>query len=213
VTREKEDGTLDLLLTTPITSRYYIWGKLRGLVAFVLPLVAVPVVSAFLFIAHDLIRWLAGRDNNFQWIVFPEALIMMPAMLIIVCAFAAILGMQMSLRCRTTVRAVMSSVGIIVGACAAMGWCGFSILDKSGITGELAVGVGTFSPFTLLTILIDPQQFAGSAFGRTASDPGGARVVAFVVCLVALALYALGIWSMYRSMVKNFDMTIRRQSR
>ena len=35
VTREKEDGTLDLLLSTPITSRYYIWGKLRGLVSFV----------------------------------------------------------------------------------------------------------------------------------------------------------------------------------
>jgi ABC-type Na+ efflux pump permease subunit len=45
VTREKEDGSLDLLLTTPITSRYYIWGKLRGLVSYVLPLVAVPVSS------------------------------------------------------------------------------------------------------------------------------------------------------------------------
>jgi len=30
VTREKEDGTLDLLLSTPITSRYYIWGKCAG---------------------------------------------------------------------------------------------------------------------------------------------------------------------------------------
>ncbi len=92
VTREKEDGTLDLLLTTPITSRYYIWGKLRGLVAFVLPLVAVPVASAFLFIAHDLIRWLAERDGSFQWIVFPEALIMMPAMLIIVCGVCGNIG-------------------------------------------------------------------------------------------------------------------------
>ena len=73
VTREKEDGTLDLLLSTPITSRYYIWGKLRGLVAFVLPLVAVPVISCLLFIAHDLLRWLAGGESDFQWIVFPEA--------------------------------------------------------------------------------------------------------------------------------------------
>ncbi len=81
------------------------------------------------------------------------------------------------------------------------------------MTAELAVGVGTFSPFTLLTILIDPQQFAGPAFSGPQSDPSGARVVAFVVCVVALALYSLGIWSMYRSMVKNFDMTIRRQSR
>lgn len=178
-----------------------------------LPLVAVPVASAFLFIGHDLIRWLAGRDSSFQWIVFPEALVMMPAMLIIVCAFAAILGMQMSLRCRTTVRAVMSSVGIVVGTCAALGWCGFSILDHGGMQSDLAVGIGTFSPFTLLTILIDPYQFAGSAFSPSAGDPATARTVAFVTCVVAIALYAVGIWSMYKSMVKNFDMTIRRQSR
>ncbi|MGA2442916.1 MAG: ABC transporter permease subunit [Tepidisphaeraceae bacterium] len=215
VTREKEDGTLDLLLSTPITSRYYIWGKLRGLVAFVLPLLAVPVASSLLFIVHDLVRWLAARDNNFQWIVFPEAMLTMPAMLIIVCAFAAILGMQMSLRCRTTVRAVMSSVGIIVGACAALGWCGYQVL-QSNTPPELAAAIGAFSPFTLLTILIDPYQFAGNGFNPnagTSCDPAGVRVAAFLVCAVAIAAYAMGIWSMYKSMVKNFDMTIRRQSR
>jgi ABC-type transport system involved in multi-copper enzyme maturation permease subunit len=215
VTREKEDGTLDLLLSTPITSRYYIWGKLRGLVAFVLPLVAVPVASSFLFIAHDLVRWLVARDNNFQWIVFPEAMLTMPAMLIIVCAFAAILGMQMSLRCRTTVRAVMSSVGIVVGACAALGWCGYSVL-QSNTSPELSAAIGAFSPFTLLTILIDPYQFAGNGFNKNAGtsyDPSGDRVAAFVVCAVAIAAYAMGIFSMYKSMVRNFDMTIRRQSR
>ena len=57
VTREKEDGTLDLLLTTPITSRYYIWGKLRGLVWFVLPLVAVPVASVTVFVLYDMLRF------------------------------------------------------------------------------------------------------------------------------------------------------------
>jgi ABC-type transport system involved in multi-copper enzyme maturation permease subunit len=216
VTREKEDGTLDLLLSTPITSRYYIWGKLRGLVAFVLPLVAVPVASIFIFIAHDIFRWIGGRDTSFNWIVFPEALITVPAMLIIVSAFAAILGMQMSLRCRTTVRAVMSSVGILVGACAGLGWCGFAILNQSSMNSELAVGIGSFSPFTLLAILINPYSYGGDAFQRSAGanfDPSGARIMAFIVCLVALGAYALGIWSMYKSMVKNFDMTIRRQSR
>ena len=55
VTREKEDGTLDLLLSSPITSRYYIWGKLRGLVSFVLPLVAVPVASVLMFVIYDVV--------------------------------------------------------------------------------------------------------------------------------------------------------------
>ena len=123
VTREKEDGTLDLLLSTPITSRYYIWGKLRGLVSFVLPLIAVPVAQR-----GDLRRLRSasassaiGTIRNFQWIVFPEAIVLLPAMLVIVVAFAAILGMQMSLRCRKTVMAVMISLGIVVGICAAHG--------------------------------------------------------------------------------------------
>src|SRR5687767_8359373 len=93
VTREKEDGSLDLLLSTPITSRYYIWGKLRGLVSFVLPLVAVPVASVFFFIVYDCFRIIRGDDFAFRWIVFPEAVLVMPATLIIVAAFASILGM------------------------------------------------------------------------------------------------------------------------
>jgi hypothetical protein len=31
--------------------------------------------------------------------------------------------------------------------------------------------------------------------------------------MIAVAVYAAGIWTMYKSMVKNFDMTIRKQSR
>jgi ABC-type transport system involved in multi-copper enzyme maturation permease subunit len=215
VTREKEDGTLDLLLSTPITSRYYIWGKLRGLVAFVLPLIAVPFASCLIFIFHDLTRWLAEHDSSFQWIVFPEAILMMPAMLIIVCAFAAILGMQMSLRCRTTVRAVMSSIGIIVGACAGLGWCGYSVLN-SGVPPAMAAAIGALSPFTVLTILINPYQFGGDGFNASAGtnyDPVTSRLVAFIFCILAIAGYAAIIWSMYKSMVKNFDMTIRKQSR
>lgn len=214
VTREKEDGTLDILLTSPITSRYYIWGKLRGLVSFVLPLIMVPVASALIFIVYDLFRRINYWDDPaFHWIVLPEALILMPAMLIIVAAFGAIVGMQMSLRCRTTVVAVMSSVGIVVGLCAALGWCGYSVLGASG--NETGLVLGSFSPFTILMLQIDPYQFAGGLFGAgpTADDTTTPRMIMFVFTLVAVSAYTAVVWSMYRSMVKNFDMTIRRQSR
>ena len=84
------------------------------------------------------------------------------------------------------------------------------------MSSELGVAIGSFSPFTLLSILIDSVSLWRRSFPAHAGtnyDPSGARIVAFVVCLVALAIYALGIWSMYKAMVKNFDMTIRRQSR
>jgi hypothetical protein len=34
-----------------------------------------------------------------------------------------------------------------------------------------------------------------------------------IFVLVAVGAYSAVVWSMYKSMVKNFDMTIRRQSR
>ncbi len=214
VTREKEDGTLDLLLSTPITSRYYIWGKLRGLVSFILPLVAVPVASALFFVIYDLFRRFSGpHDAAFEWVVFPEALLILPATLVIVSAFAAIVGMQMSLRCRKTVVAVMSSVGIVVGLCAMLGFCGFQLL-QSNSAGGMGPVIGSFSPFTVMTMEIDPYDFAQGAFVR--SDPDGvfgARIWVLVVSVIAVAAYAGLVAAMYKSMVKNFDMTIRKQSR
>jgi ABC-type transport system involved in multi-copper enzyme maturation permease subunit len=213
VTREKEDGTLDLLLSSPITSRYYIWGKLRGLVAFVVPFIAVPVASVLIFVVHDMARWLFYGDHNFDWVCQPEALLIMPGTLIIVCAVAAILGMQMSLRCRTTVRAVMSSVGIIAGTCAALGWCGAKLIDQHSFDDSLNVAISSFSPFTLLALLIDPVGFGGHAFDPAFGNAGFARVLVMVIAIIAMAAYSLGVWQMYKSMVKNFDMTIRKQSR
>jgi hypothetical protein len=40
-----------------------------------------------------------------------------------------------------------------------------------------------------------------------------ARPVLFVFSYVAVGAYTLIVWSMYKSMVKNFDMTIRKQQR
>ena len=219
VTREKEDGSLDLLLATPITSRYYIWGKLRGLVSFVLPLVAVPVVSVLLFVVYDFYR-LAGTGaaaGAVAPIVFWEAVLVLPATFVIACAFAAILGMQMSLRCRTTVLAVMSSVGIVAGATGALGYCGYTLLNSSAAGDSLiALGMAAFSPFTLVTVLVNPQQFAGRVFDpfqATAGEIESARFVVFACAWIAVGVFAAVVWGMYMSMVKNFDMTIRKQSR
>jgi ABC-type Na+ efflux pump permease subunit len=210
VTREKEDGSLDLLLTTPITSRYYIWGKLSGLVGFVLPLVAVPVLSVLLFVIYDFFRVMSGGGNE-RWIAYPESMLILPAVLIIVAAFAAILGMHMSLRCRSTVMAVMSSVGIVVGICSLLGYCGYSLLNLRNGAGPIALVVGSFSPFTVLTVLINPYHFAEHAFDET--DALTNRLVIFFSSFVAVAAYTAIVWAMYKSMVKNFDMTIRKQSR
>jgi ABC-type transport system involved in multi-copper enzyme maturation permease subunit len=205
VTREKEDGTLDLLLSTPITSRYYIWGKLRGLVSFVLPLIAVPIVSIILFVIYDLFRKTPGHN----WTVFPEAVLILPATLIMVCAFAAILGMQMSLRCRKTVMAVMSSVGIVAGVCGGLWLCGINAAGSRDF-GPPGLAIGSFSPFTLMALLVNPADVAADSFKPNSETE--ARILVFFFGYAAAVVYAVVVWGMYKSMVRNFDMTIRKQA-
>jgi ABC-type Na+ efflux pump permease subunit len=212
VTREREDGTLDLLLTTPITSRYYLWGKLWGMVNFMLPLVAVPVISAAIFVVTDGFRWIVGRDPYVEWLVLPESVVLMPLVLVIVVAFATVIGMQMSLRNRTTVRAVMSSLGIVIGLLAMLGWCGQVTLDSR--TFQITSAVNAFSPLGVIAFLVYPDQFGGQVWDyNDPDDVFQSRIILIMFTLVAVTLYASAIWSLYKSMVKNFDMTIRRQSR
>lgn len=209
VTREKENGTLDLLLTTPITSRYYIWGKLRGLVQFVVPLIAVPTATVLLFVLADALSWMSGDAS--AWAVLPEGVVLVPAVLLVLSAFAAMVGMQMSLLCRTTVQAVMVSVGVVAGAIGLLGLCGERLLANTAGTSLLAVSLAAFSPVTVLLLCVDPYRWGGSAV--TPETLAQARLLITGCAAASLAVYAAVVHALYRSMVKNFDMTIRRQSR
>jgi len=77
--------------------------------------------------------------------------------------------------------------------------------------------VGAFSPFTAICMLISPAEFAPSAFGPasgffvTDAPQWVGRVVLVFSIFLAATTYCLIVWAMYRSMVKNFDMIIRRQ--
>ncbi|HVS72016.1 MAG TPA: ABC transporter permease subunit [Phycisphaerae bacterium] len=216
VTKERESQTLDLLLVTPITSRYYIWGKLRGLVSFMLPFAAVPTLTIALVVLCDLLRQATGHGGR-EWVVWPEVVVELPLLLTVMLAWACMLGLQLSLKWSRTIVAVMASVAVLAGICSVLGVCGFTAAAKLSGFG---IFVSAFSPYTALCMLVDPQQIAASAFG-----PGGTfdptnpdapplaigRGLMFVSVLVAAVTYCLIVWAMYRSMVKNFDMIIRRQ--
>src|SRR2546423_4292490 len=94
-----------------------------------------------------------------------------------VCAFAAILGMQMSLRCRKTVVAVMSSVGIVAGVCGGLWVCGINAAGSS--IGAPGLIVGCFSPFTLMAVLGDPTEVSPGNFPSGRSGRGKVLGVIF----------------------------------
>ncbi|MEO1512072.1 MAG: ABC transporter permease subunit, partial [Planctomycetota bacterium] len=78
ISREREDGTLDLLLTTPITPGMYLSGKLRGLIAYLLPLMLVPIATIAIAGVYCMA---AGKTTSITLPTTPPAVVAVPLVL------------------------------------------------------------------------------------------------------------------------------------
>ncbi|MBI1824871.1 MAG: ABC transporter permease subunit [Planctomycetes bacterium] len=203
MTKEKEGKTMDLLLTTPLTSKYILWGKLRGIVSFAAPLLAGPLGVLTLFV---IIATVKSPQTPPVWL---EAPITLSALILIYTAIACVVGLRFSLISRTNMVAVMSSVGVMVLLCGLASMIGFAIVQAS--SGEFGAFLAPFTPFTAIKFLVDP----GSLFGTPkdfAEGAGMARTAALTGSIAALLLYAFMVWRWYTGLVRDFDMTIRKQT-
>jgi ABC-type Na+ efflux pump permease subunit len=193
-----------MLICTPLTSRDVLRGKLRGLISFTLPLIAVPVATCLLFAVADLFR--AGGSR----VIFPESVLYITALMVAFAALACILGLQRSVRSQKTVNAVLTSVGILVLVCFGSAGCLASVMPQ---THEFGAMLAPFTPFTALAVAIDPGGWLNiDAFDTRTGAQIQVRLLALVGSTAASVVYALTVVGLYKSMVRNFDMTIRKQS-
>ncbi|MHC4441899.1 MAG: ABC transporter permease [Planctomycetota bacterium] len=203
ITREREAGTMELLLSTPLTSRYIIWGKLRGLVSFTLPLLAVPAATVVLMALYD---FFSGTKTP---VVHLGSAILLPPLLLVYSAFACMLGLHMSLKNKHSVQSVLACIGILVAVAFGLSLCAFSAVKGQNHIGAL------MAPMTFVTsvwMVLNPDLIikAGAA-GRTIS-PAEIQVFMFFGTLIALGIYGAIAIGTYRSMLTNFDMIVRKQS-
>ncbi len=222
VSREREDGTLDLLLTTPTSPRQYIWGKLRGLVSFLSLLLAAPIITVFLaslyaVLGHYVFEWdqatvrVAAVTHGgttavrYPLLMLPEAFLLYLFMLVPFVAACVMIGMYFSIRAKGVLGAVVPSVGIIGGLALVMGLCGVSAASNIPLVGPVMNGL---SPVTNLLMIVDPWNSVANFI----DNPGAGRVSLVFASLITTAIYAGFVWAMLQSMVKGFDHTVRRLS-
>lgn len=203
LTREREAESLEILLCTPLTSNYIVWGLLRGMMAFSLPFIAVPTATVFLFVIAAAAGGLPGGA------IPVEAAALLPIELIAITGVCAMFGLYTSLVYKRTVQSVMVSAGGVLLASAILYGCGFVMLEAG--TLFMAV-IAPLSPFASVPAIINPQQ----AFDPNGVVPPGtlitARIWRAVFVVVAASAFSALTYSLYVGMVKNFDMTVRRQS-
>lgn len=227
VSREREDGTLDIMLTTPVTQRQYIWGKLRGLVRFLGVLIAAPVGTLLLAGAYGLFAWNAGWDtgvypyrwmnggNNYgsagasmstsAWVVLPEAGVLLAVMLVPFVSLCVAAGMGWSLKAKSVLGAVVPTVAILGALSLVLGLCGVSASSNITLIGPV---INAFSPATGVMMLVSPYaQVAGFAESIALG-----RLSLWLGAVLAAGGYGMVVYALIATMVKGFDQTVRKLS-
>jgi ABC-type transport system involved in multi-copper enzyme maturation permease subunit len=218
ISREREDGTLDLLLTTPITPKAYLGGKLRGLVMYLVPLLAVPVgtvAAAGLYALFDGLGRVGGitaKDligvNTIELpVILPEAAVIIPLVSIPFTAFCVMVGLQWSLKSRGTIGSVVSTVaavGIVAGIVGLCAW-------QSGMNlPVIGPALSAATPVTALLSTIDTAHAFADQRLTDAADLKVARSFLAAGALLAAVLYSLIVLGIRTTMVKTFDRETRR---
>lgn len=217
ISREREEGTLDLILTTPITPAAYIAGKLRGLVSYLTPLLAAPIGTIAIASLYTL---MGGFDRSGGVaiketfgvalietpLVLPEGALIAPLVAIPFTAFCVMVGLQWSMKSKGAIGSVISTVGAIGVIGGIVGLCGWQAGTNMPVIGP---ALSAATPLTALLSVVEP----GAAFAESVDTPQSlitARIALFVGALFAAAFYTLIVSAIRSNMVKTFDMAVRR---
>ncbi|MBL0921012.1 MAG: ABC transporter permease subunit [Phycisphaerales bacterium] len=216
VSREREDGTLDLLLTTPITAKMYVGGKLRGLIAYLAPLLAVPLgtlVVASVYVALDglgrqggvTVSTLAGTTMVNAPVVLPEAALVAPLVVLPAVAAAVMVGLQWSIKSKGTIGSVVAAVGVIGVIGGILGLCGWQAGREIALVGP---ALAALNPATAIFTMVDPGRAAETTLAQ-ADGLSRTRIAALSGAAIGATVYISIVYALYSSMVHRFDMTVR----
>lgn len=221
VAREREDGTLDLLLTTPITPTAYLSGKVRGMVAYLIPLLAVPIGTLLLAGVYVALG-LGGMIERSGGVTVPftvpssGAVMQMPAILpeagllaaVVAIPFAALccmVGLKWSIQSKGSIGSVVSTV-LVVGAIAGViGFCGYQAGTGLEMVGPV---VASTSPGSLVFATVIPESglYGTVKNGNLDTARVGLVLGAFIAAGVSIAV----VYGLRATLVHNFDMTVRK---
>lgn len=214
ISKEREDGTLDLLLTTPITASAYLKGKLRGLVMYMLPLLSVPLGSLAAACVYVLIMGFADPSKGAVSAtgggitiptILPEAAFTAPIAVIPFMAFCVMVGLHWSLKSRGTLSSVIGTIAIVGAVSGVAGLCGWNASPDLSFLGPV---LGALSPASMMFGAVYPDVALASSI--TDGGPIGARLSLGVGALVAAGVYAALCYAIHGNMVRTFDMTVRK---
>jgi ABC-type transport system involved in multi-copper enzyme maturation permease subunit len=215
VSREREDGTLDLILTTPIQPGPYLAGKLRGIFQFLIPLMLVPAITMLMLALYVLadgfgrtggvtVTDTLGSGTITLPAVLPEGAIALPLALAPFVAFCVMVGLHWSIKSKGTIGSVVAAVLVVGAIGGVIGICGIPAGQNMPIVGAL---ITSLSPMNLLWAIVLP---AATVPKSLLNNPVSCRVALVAGAMFAAVGYAMVVYAMHTTMKRSFMMTVRR---
>jgi len=218
IAKEREDGSLDLLLTTSITPKLYLGGKIRGLIMHLLPIVLVPCVSMLLIgllvlanpdgnAVSDTLAITVGDDQAAQFIEMPIALfgpaILFPAVFIPFVAFCMTLGLLWSMKSKSSIGAIVASLIFVFILVAGLGMCAIPVSNVP----YMGTAISALSPIANIFTVLSPATAV-----PTIAETGvyEANLATSIGTIVACMFWSLLSWGLLKSMTVSFVPTVRR---
>lgn len=211
VSREREDGTLDIILTTPIQPGPYLSGKHRGLIRYLLPMILAPIMSLVIAMTYvsasgfgtQITQTLTNLDGvtvEAPFLVW-SAVAAFSVMFIPFIAFCVMIGLMWSIRSRGTIGSVVTAVIIVGTLTALLSSCSMAIFNSplpNAIPGIGIAGMG-ISPINLLFLSLDPTPWITRSPTAIVLGSG----------IISAVLWAFLARLLHRSMIRTFMMTVR----
>lgn len=223
VAREREDGTLDLLLTTPLTPKSYLGGKIRGMVAYLLPLLAIPIGTLLLAGMYVLLVQ-AGVLSNAAGVmttmsrsgattglttsipaILPESGIALAIVSVPFIALCCMVGLSWSIKSKGSIGSVVATVCIVGVVSGIIGLCAYQSGKELSFVGPV---LAALSPMTVVFAGV----YAENALYETINTQSleAARIGLMIGSVITAAIFIGCVYGFRANSTHNFDMTVRR---
>ena len=213
VSREREDGSLDILLTTPIQPGPYLGGKLRGLLAALWPALAAPTLTLLMGAAYVAVGGLGAASVTTPNIVgtmkIEEPLVLVPAAIAFgpsfgaFMAFACMCGLSWSVGSKGVIGSTVGALGVVAATVLVLGLCGLATGREIPVVGPVII---CLTPVNLAWAAVSPA----SAIPGQLEKPEGMLVAFAVGCVIAVSAFTVTTLLMHAALQRNFMMTVRR---
>ena len=213
IAKEREDGSLDLLLTTSVTPKMYLGGKMRGLVMHLLPMVLVPCITMMIVglivilnpegaVVSDALSGTKSGESLPPLALFVPA-ILFPIIFIPYIAFCMTLGLLWSMRSKGTIGAIITTLILVFVVTGGLSVCLFPVQEIL----IFGVGLSSLSPLSWVFAILSSTETLPTLLEEGVQT---ANINMGIASIVAGSIWSLVTLGLLRSMSASFVTTVRR---